>query len=120
MGRVVLVVEDEPLLRMDAAAIVEDVGCEVLEAANADEAIDILETRPDVLLVFTDINMPGSMDGRRLAHVIRERWPPVLLLVVSGKDALAGSDLPVGARFISKPYDSAKVTATLNAMLRAA
>ena len=76
----------------------------VLQADNADEAILILEKRSDIRIVFTDVNMPGSMDGLKLVEAIRKRWPPVLLVVTSGKNALRDSDLPEGGRFISKTY----------------
>ena len=74
---VVLVVEDEPLLRMAATCLVEDAGFEAIEASNADEAILILEARTDIHIVFTDIDMPGSMDGLKLAEAVRGRWPPI-------------------------------------------
>ena len=76
MKPVVLIVEDEALIRMGAAQMVEDAGFEVLEASNADEAITMLETRSEIRAVFTDINMSGSIDGLKLAHAIRRRWPP--------------------------------------------
>ena len=100
----VLVVEDEQLIRMDAVDMVRDLGFEPIEAANADHAIAILESRSDIVAVFTDIQLPGSMDGLRLAAVVKDRWPPVALLVTSGHISPAPSALPEGARFISKPY----------------
>jgi CheY-like chemotaxis protein len=90
----ILVVEDEPLLRLMAVDIVEDAGFEALSAATADEALAILETRADVRLVFTDVQMPGSMDGLRLAHAVRDRWPPVELIVTSGRGHIPANDLP--------------------------
>jgi CheY-like chemotaxis protein len=81
---VVLIVEDEFLLRMDAAHTIEEAGFEVLEAGSADEAIEILEARLDITVVFTDIQMPGSMDGLRLAALIRGRWPPLKIVPTSG------------------------------------
>jgi len=78
---VILVVEDEILVRLTAVAIAEDAGFEVLSATTADEALSVLEARADVRLVFTDVQMPGSMDGLRLAHAVRDRWPPVELIV---------------------------------------
>jgi CheY-like chemotaxis protein len=101
---VVLVVEDEALIRVSAVQIVEEAGYEALEAANADEAIKLLEARPDIRLVFTDVHMPGTMDGLKLAHYIRERWPPVRLRVASGVAIVAESDLPSGTSFFRKPY----------------
>jgi CheY-like chemotaxis protein len=105
-NRAILVVEDELLLRLMAVAIVENAGFEALAAATADEALSILEARADdVRLVFTDIQMPGSMDGLRLAHAVRDRWPPVELVVTSGRCQIGAKDLPDRGRFIPKPYD---------------
>src|SRR5277367_2584044 len=81
---VVLVVEDEPLMLMDALDLVTDAGFEAIGAKNADEAIRILENRNDIRVVFTDVNMPGSMDGIKLAHAVRNRWPPIEIIVTSG------------------------------------
>ncbi|HEV7283761.1 MAG TPA: response regulator, partial [Kaistia sp.] len=81
---VILVVEDEGLVRMAAADDLVEAGFKVIEAANADQAIQMLETHPEITILFTDIDMPGSMDGIRLAHAVRERWPPVKLVLVSG------------------------------------
>jgi len=91
---VILVIEDEVLGRMMAVAIAEDAGFRALSAASADEAISILESRSDVRLVFTDINMPGSMNGLGLAHAVRGRWPPVELLVTSAISNVTAKDLP--------------------------
>jgi two-component system, response regulator PdtaR len=106
---VVLVVEDEPLVLADAVAIIEDAGYEVIEAPNADAAIAILQSRSDIRVVFTDIEMPGSMDGLKLARVVREKWPPVELIVTSGRRALDAADLPVRGTFIGKPYTAKQV-----------
>jgi CheY-like chemotaxis protein len=100
----VLVVEDEVLIRMAAVDIIEEAGFTTIEAGNADAAIRILEQRPDVRLVFTDIAMPGSMDGLKLAHYIRERWPPIRLMVASGHMILAEDQVPAGVRYFAKPY----------------
>jgi two-component system, response regulator PdtaR len=99
-----LVVEDEELIRMDAVDMVRDLGFEPIEAANADHALSLLESRSDIAAVFTDIQMPGSMDGLRLVAVISNRWPPIALLVTSGQKRPPPSALPQGARFIPKPY----------------
>jgi len=82
---VVLIVEDEILVRLTAVFLLEEAGFATLEAGSADEAIKLLEARKDIQVVFTDINMPGSMDGLRLAHSIRHRWPPVQLVLTSGR-----------------------------------
>ena len=110
---VVLVVEDEALIRMHALQIVEDAGFAVVEAGNADEAIKILESRSDIRAVFTDINMSGSMDGWKLAHAIRGRWPPIHLLVTSGVNAPNVGQLPAKGRFIAKPYSPEQVANAL-------
>ncbi|PDS56344.1 two-component system response regulator [Rhizobium anhuiense] len=107
---VVLVVEDSMIIRMGAVDLVLSAGYEALEACDADEAIRILESRDDVDLVFTDVQMPGTMDGIKLSHYIRDRWPPVRLIVASGEAILEESSLPTGSRFFSKPYDSHVIT----------
>jgi len=91
---VVLIVEDEFLLRMDSAAVMEEAGFEVVQAANADEAIAILGMRSDIGVVFTDIQMPGSMDGLKLARFVRDRWPPIKIVATSGLVAVGDGDLP--------------------------
>src|ERR1700682_3269081 len=101
---VVLIVEDEFLLRMDAVDMIAAAGFEVVEAANADDAIDILESRRDITVVFTDIQMPGSMDGLKLARAVRGRWPPIKIVATSGLVDVGEKDLPEGGRFLPKPY----------------
>jgi len=115
---VVLIVEDEFLLRMDAVDMIAEAGFEVLEAGNADEAIGILESRPDITVVFTDIQMPGSMDGLKLARAVRGRWPPVKIVATSGHFHLGETDLPEGGRFLPKPYSSVQVTGVLRELIR--
>jgi CheY-like chemotaxis protein len=110
---VVLIVEDEFLLRMDAAEMIGAAGFEVIEAANADQAIEFLEARPDITVVFTDIQMPGSMDGLKLARAVRGRWPPIKIIATSGRLHVAETDLPEGGRFLPKPYSPAQVTGVL-------
>ena len=114
---VILVVEDSALIRMSAVDLVEAAGFEALEAASADEAIKILESRPDIHLVFTDVSMPGSMDGLKLSHYISERWPPVKLIIASGQTIIEERELPAGARFFSKPYDQSSIVAAMIGML---
>ncbi|TWF49510.1 response regulator [Neorhizobium alkalisoli] len=114
----VLVVEDEPLVRMLAVDVVEEAGFEAVEASNADEALELLESMPDIRLIFTDIDMPGSMDGLRLAATVRDRWPPVRIIVVSGKQRPSAAELPDGI-FFPKPYDVGKVCRTMQGMLAA-
>ena len=111
---IVLVVEDEPLIRMNAALMVEEAGYAVIEATNADEAIRILEERNDINVVFTDVNMPGSMDGLKLAHAIHGRWPPIRVIVTSGQVAVRESDIREDDRFIAKPYDARQIANMLH------
>lgn len=113
---IVLVVEDEPLLLLMAGTVVEDAGLLPVYAQNADEAVAILEARTDIRIVFTDVDMPGSMDGIKLAAAIRDRWPPIKLIVVSGQKGVALSQLPEGARFFGKPYDEQRIVDMLIAM----
>ena len=101
---VVLVVEDEALVRMDAVDMMEEFGFDVLEACNSDEAIRLLEDRLDVSVVFTDIDMPGPMNGLKLAQAVRGRWPPIKIIVTSGQFKIVEGDLPNGGRFLPKPY----------------
>jgi CheY-like chemotaxis protein len=105
----ILIVEDEPLVRLYAAETVADAGFEVIEAASADEAIRILESRSDIRVVFTDIHMPGSMDGLKLAHAVRNRWPPIKIIVTSGRELTMEQCLPEGGRFFAKPYDPIQI-----------
>ena len=110
---VVLIVEDEFLLRIDAADMIAAAGFEVVEAGNADEAIEILESRRDITVVFTDIQMPGSMDGLKLARAVRGRWPPIKIVATSGHASVGETDLPAGGRFLPKPYSPMEVTGVL-------
>ncbi|RVO43528.1 response regulator [Sinorhizobium meliloti] len=110
---VILVVEDSALIRMGAIDLVLHAGYEALEACDADEAIRILE----VDLVFTDVQMPGTMDGIKLSHYIRDRWPPVKLIVASGATILEESLLPSGSQFFSKPYENHTITDAMARLL---
>ena len=110
---VVLIVEDEFLIRMDAVDMIRSGGFEVIEAKDADEAIEILERRPDITVVFTDVHMPGSMDGLKLAAAIRGRWPPIKIVATSGRARLSAEDLPSGSRFLKKPYSAREIVSTL-------
>jgi CheY-like chemotaxis protein len=114
---VILVVEDEAIIRMSAVEMLEDEGFSVLEARNADVAAKILESRSDIQAVFTDIVMPGSLCGLRLAKAIRDRWPPIHLVVTSGRDEFREQDFPRLARFIGKPYAPTQVLTVLGELL---
>lgn len=113
----VLVVEDEPLIRLGMATAVEDAGYGVIEAVNADDALKKLEADLAVQLVLTDVDMPGSMDGLRLAHVVHHRWPAIRVLVVSGKVGVRDQELPHGARFLSKPFEEHRLIGVVQALL---
>jgi CheY-like chemotaxis protein len=112
----VLVVEDEPLIRIGLVSLVEDAGYEVREAANADDAIRIVEREPDIHVIVTVVDMPGSMDGVKLAHFVRGRWPPIHLIVVSGKIGVGATELPSGTRFFSKPLREEMLLAAIREM----
>ena len=114
---VVLVVEDEMLLRMRAVDMVEDAGYTSVEAVDADEAVAILESRSDVALIFTDIQMPGSMDGLKLAHTVHERWPPIKIILVSGQLKPANIDIPADSRFYGKPLEAKEMIAEMQRMI---
>src|ERR1700704_3154278 len=114
---VVLVVEDEMLLRMRAVDMVEDAGYTSVEAVDADQAVAILESRSDIALLFTDIQMPGSMDGLGLAHSVHERWPPIKIIMVSGQLKLASIDIPANSRFFGKPLEAGEMIAEMRSMI---
>ena len=110
----VLIVEDEPLIRMSVAGMIEDTGRETVEAANADDAIRVLTHRSDIGCLFTDVEMPGSMNGYELAHIVHERWPDIAIVITSGRTAPDADDIPAGGRFIGKPYGPRTVARTLS------
>ena len=116
---IVLVVEDEALVRMNAVGLLEDAGYEVLEAIDTEHALAILEARTDIGLVFTDVEMPGAVDGIGLTHRIRERWPLMLMVVASGKAVVDESRLPPGARFFRKPYTDTVIVGAMAQMFAA-
>jgi CheY-like chemotaxis protein len=97
--------------------MIEDAGFDVIEAGNAAEAISVLEARTDVRVIFTDIQMPGSIDGLRLAHLVRNRWPPIKIIATSGRLRLRDYELPEGGRFLPKPYSVGEITGTLRELL---
>jgi two-component sensor histidine kinase/CheY-like chemotaxis protein len=113
----VLVVEDEMVLRMRAVDIVEDAGFTPVEAVNADEAIAILESRSDIDLLFTDIQMPGSMDGLKLAHAVHDRWPSIKIILVSGQVKPSEAERPADSRFFGKPLGVGQMINELQAMV---
>src|SRR3954467_7828632 len=113
----VLVVEDEMVLRMRAVDIVEDAGFTAVEAVNADEAISILESRSDISLLLSDIQMPGSMDGLKLAHAVHDRWPAIKIILVSGQVKVSDADRPADSRYFGKPLEVKHMVAELQKMV---
>ena len=116
-GAVVLIVEDEAIIRMVTADLLSDEGFLVLEAAHADAAIRVLEQRADIRIVFTDISMPGSMDGLKLAMAVRDRWPPMEIIVTSARFDMTEDRLPTRCVFLGKPYEGAAVIAACQSFL---
>jgi two-component system, response regulator PdtaR len=114
---VILIVEDDPLLRMLAVEFVEEAGFEMLEAGDADQAIAILESHSEIAVLFTDINMPGSMDGLELALMVSNRWPAIAILIASGHVRLPLADLPPNGRFLGKPYRAEAIIAELHSLV---
>lgn len=106
---VVLVVEDDDLVRMYAAEMLEDAGFAVVEARHADQAWDILHGRVDIGVLFTDIDMPGSMCGVTLAERVYETWPDIRLILTSGRQRFADRDVPDHGLFVPKPYNASQV-----------
>jgi two-component system, response regulator PdtaR len=113
---VILIVEEEFLIRMHAVQMITEAGYDVVEAKNADDAIMILETRRDIRVVFTDLQIPGSMDGVKLAHAVRHRWPPIHIVATSAYDASLKDELPAGSVFLLKPYTEREIVGTLHAL----
>lgn len=114
---VILVVEDDDLVRMNAAEMLEDAGYAVVAARHADEAWFILHERSDIGVVFTDVDMPGSMCGMTLAGRVHDAWPDIRLVVTSGGRRLTDQDIPDHGLFVPKPYSTEQV---VEAMHRAA
>lgn len=113
----ILVVEDEFLILSATAYDLRHAGFTVFEASNADDAIELLEAHGEIRILFTDVDMPGSMDGLKLSAAVRERWPPTLIIVTSGKTLVGRAKLPVGGRFFPKPYNTGKIASAMQEML---
>jgi two-component system, response regulator PdtaR len=113
----VLVVEDETLIRLWAADLLQENGYSVLEANNADTALKILESRPDVKLLFTDVQMPGSLNGMELAREVHSRWPHILLVITSGRERPTAAEIPDHGRFVAKPYSGKDLIGHINKLL---
>lgn len=117
-SKAILVVEDETLIRLWAADVLEENGFSVLEAKDADAALRILEARPDVKLLFTDVQMPGSLNGMELAREVHARWPHILLVITSGRERPTRAEIPDDGRFVSKPYSREDLLGQVNDLLR--
>ena len=107
------------MLRMRAVDIVEDAGFSPVQAVDADQALSILELRSDISLLFTDIQMPGSMDGLKLAHAVHDRWPAIKIILVSGQVKPSDAEKPEDSRFFGKPLSDGQMIAELRAMVGA-
>ncbi len=105
--------EDEAVIRMNLVQVAEDCGYNVSEAANAREAIAVLERRNDIRIVLTDVRMPGHLDGLWLARAVRHHWPAIQLVLMSGPGILDDSDLDFQRHFVRKPYGNGQITAAL-------
>lgn len=111
-----LIVEDEAFIRDDLTDFFSDAGFEVFEAESADAAIEVMVANPTIRIVLTDVQMPGSMDGIRLAHYVRDRYPPTLLVVASGAVRPAPGDLPADTLFFAKPFNPHAVLTAIQAV----
>ena len=112
-GLTILIVDDELLIREYLGDLLLDAGYGVVGASNANDAIAILESRNDIPLIITDINMPGSMDGLMLAEAVRGRWPPIKIMIATGQARPAHDRMPHGSVFLPKPYDPEMVIAAV-------
>lgn len=119
MSPLVLLVEDEVLVRLTAAVGLEEAGFTVLEADDAEQAVALLSSHDDICAVFTDVNMPGSMDGIDLAQLVHARWPDVRILVTTGGADLSAGGLPDGSEFVAKPYHAEQIVSCLRRALAA-
>jgi CheY-like chemotaxis protein len=115
---VILLVEDEALVRMLGADILMDSGFRVIEAVNADEALTLLEARPDVRAIFTDVEIPGSLNGFTFARLVHRAWPQIGIVITSGREGPGDEGMPAGALFISKPFTASRLLEAVHAVLR--
>ncbi|HTN62288.1 MAG TPA: response regulator [Devosia sp.] len=113
----VLIVEDEALIRMDISGQLQNFGFKVFEAANASEAIEMLIANAEIQVMFTDIDMPGGVDGLVLSAAVRDRWPPIKIIVTSGHRRVEMSDIPAESRFFRKPYRAETVAVAMREMM---
>jgi DNA-binding NtrC family response regulator len=113
MLSVILAVEDETLVKDYLTDILEEAGYQVVSAANVDEAIEILGSRNDIRILITDVNVPGSMDGLRVAWVVKDRWPPIKIIIATGKEPPRSETMPIDSQFLPKPYLPHRVLAAV-------
>lgn len=113
----VLIVEDEALVRIVAASLLQDAGFETLEADTAEDALHLLEAHEDVRVLFSDIQLPGDRDGLDLAIEVHDRWPAIGLVLTSGGVTLPQSAIPDDGRFLAKPYDYARMVQTVRELV---
>jgi CheY-like chemotaxis protein len=113
----ILVVENETLTRLWVADLLEENGFTVLEAEDANAALKVLEARPEVRLLFTDVQMPGSLNGMELAREVHARWPHVLLVITSGRERPTRAEIPDDGRFVAKPYSAEELLRQVNDLL---
>jgi CheY-like chemotaxis protein len=113
-----MVVEDEVLVRLELIDLIEEEGFTVYEAGNAEDAIRLMEAHPEIHVLITDVDMPGSMDGLKLSHYARNRWPPLHIIVASGHVRINQAQLPDRGVFLDKPYETPKVRLLLNEIAR--
>lgn len=114
--RPVLIIEDEPVLRIEAIDMVEDAGFEAVEAMSVEDAIRILKKRPDIRVVYMDLDMPKGVKGIEIAAAIRDRWPPIEIILTAASFAKADLDLPVRSEFYSKPIQHGEIIAAMRRM----
>jgi CheY-like chemotaxis protein len=110
---VILIVEDDGLINLMASDDLKRAGYDVVSVYSADEAIRVLESRNDIWLIFTDIDLPGSMDGLRLAAAVRDRWPPIHIIITTGHIRTSNASLPKGSAFLAKPYPASELLHTI-------
>lgn len=114
---VVLIVEDQVLVRLVAVEMVEEAGFRTIEAAHAQEALKLLDQRQDIALIFSDIDMPGPMNGYDLAHEVTRRWPPIGIVLTSGVTPRDSSQVPPNGVFLNKPYLADDLEAALKRLM---
>lgn len=112
---VILVVDDEALIRMYAVDVFEDVGFTVIEADSSEDALSVLDEHPEITVLFTDIHMPGPFDGLVLARKVHERRPDIQLIIASGRARPNKSELPGDGTFFTKPYDGMAIARLIEA-----